>query len=274
MITALKMLKWFSRHGKSTMIKENTNSTTENESLPAYTTFLYGDIYNNLERSMSMDTRLSANLRTFFQYNTLVSSLLKNIKKNQTVLQMGLVFGNEMDVVAQAVGAYGQYDIIDINSLQISRNQEKYGNMYPSMNIFQQDAAAFKSSTKYDVVICFFLLQELPPVTKGKVINNALEALKDGGSAIFIDYHRPVFWHPLRYFVRMYNRLKHPFVEKLWDKEIDTYAKNKTDYNWLKSLFFGGMFQKVVATKKGNPLAEVIIAEETPKEEAFFLPDF
>ncbi len=255
------------------MSNENTSST-EKESLPAYSDFLYGDVYNNLERSTFMDTKLSANLRTFFQYNTLVSSLLKNIKKDQKILQMGLVFGNEMDLVAQAIGAYGQYDIIDINPLQISRNQEKYGDIYPAMKIFRQDAATFKSTIKYDVVICFMLLQELPPVTKGKVINNALEALKDGGSVVFIDYHRPVFWHPLRYFVRMYNRLKHPFVEKLWDKEIDTYAKNKTKYSWLKSVFFGGMFQKVVATKKGNPLAEIIAAEETPKEEDFFLPDF
>ena len=256
------------------MSNENTPSSIEEELLPAYSAFLYGDVYNNLDRSTSMDTKLSANLRTFFQYNTLVSSLLKNIKKDQSILQMGLVFGDEMDSVAQAVGAYGQYDIIDINSLQISRNQEKYGNVYPAMKIFKQDAATFKSTTKYDVVICFLLLQELPPVTKGKVINNALEALKDGGSAIFIDYHKPVFWHPLRYVVRMYNRLKHPFVEKLWDKEIDTYAKNKTDYSWLKSVFFGGMFQKVVATKKGDPLAEIVLAEEASKEEDFFLPDF
>lgn len=273
MITALKRLKQFSSDGKKIMNNENV-SLAEKDLLPAYSAFLYGDIYNNLERSISMDTKFSANLRTFFQYNTLVSSLLKNIKKNQTVLQMGLVFGNEIDSVAQAIGSYGQYDIIDINSLQISRNQEKYGNIYPAMKIIQQDAATFKSTTKYDVVICFLLLQELPPVTKGKVINNALEALKDGGCAVFVDYHKPVFWHPLRYFVRMYNRLKHPFVEKLWDKEIDTFAKNKTEYSWLKSVFFGGMFQKVVATKKGNPLAEIVVAEANPKEEDFFLPDF
>ena len=270
-MTASEKWKQFSADGKKTMSKKNE---AEDVLLPAYSGFLYGDIYNNLDRSIALDNRFSANLRTFFQYGKLVSSLLKNIRKNQSVLQMGLVFGNEIDMVAQAVGAYGQYDIIDVNPLQISRNKEKYGDIYPCVHIFQQDAATFDSSMKYDVVICFLLLQELPPVTKGKVINNALNALKDGGSAVFIDYHNPVFWHPLRYWVRMYNRLYHPFAEKLWDREIDTFAKNKTDFVWLKSLFFGGMFQKVVAVKKGNPLSEITEAEDQPKEEDFFLPDF
>ena len=253
---------------------KNIPTFVENEILPAYSIFLYGNIYNNLKRSTSLDTKFSANLRTFFQYNSLVNSLIKDIKQSQNVLQMGLVFGNQIDRVAQAIGAYGEYDIIDINSFQISRNKEKYGDIYPAMTIFQQDAAKFNSTTKYDVVICFLLLQELPPITKGKVINNALNSVKEGGKAIFIDYHKPVAWHPLRYFVRMYNRLKHPFVEKLWDREIDTFAKDKKGFTWLKSLFFGGMFQKVIAIKRSNPISKIIVAEETPKKDDFFLPDF
>lgn len=250
-----------------------TKDVSKNK-LPAYSQVIYGDIYNDLEKSIALDSVWSANMRTFFQYNKLVDAALKNIKINQSVLQLGLVFGNQIDQVAQAIGAYGQYDIFDINGFQVARNQEKYGNIYPALKIFQQDASTISIKNQYDVVLCFLLLQELPPATKAKVINNALAALKPGGCAVFIDYHNPSPWHPLRYFVRMYNRLRNPFVEKLWDRDIESFARNKSQFVWRKSLYFGGMFQKVVATKKANPLDEIIAMQVKAQENEFFLPDF
>lgn len=250
------------------MTKQETNAE-----LPAYSRVIYGDIYNDLDKSNALDSNWSASLRTFFQYHKLVDAALRNVRMNQSVLQLGLVFGDEIDQVAQRVGAYGQYDILDINGLQVSRNQEKYGNIYPALKFFKQDAAAIDIKKEYDTVLCFLLLQELPSAAKSKVINNALAAVKPGGSVVFIDYHNPGFWHPLRYVVRMYNRLRHPFVEKLWDRDIDTYARNKTEFVWRKSLYFGGMFQKLVATRKTSPLEEALIAEPAVENE-FFLPDF
>lgn len=254
------------------MIDEEYNLEIKPE-IPAYSEFLYGNIYNNLDKSAALDTKRSAAWRSFFQYSKLVSATLREVKMNQRVLQIGLTFGNEIDELAGRIGAYGQFDIIDINSLQVERNKEKYGFMFPALNIYCRDAASFATTNPYDAVVCFLLLQELPVVTKGKVINAALNAVKEGGSVIFVDYHNPLKWHPLRYLVRMYNRLHHPFAEKLWDRDIDTFAKNKTDFIWRKSTYFGRMFQKVVATRKINPLTEITKEKEETREE-FFLPDF
>lgn len=82
----------------------------------------------------------------------------------------------------------------------------------------------------------------------------------------FIDYHNPERYHPLRYLVRMYNRLYHPFVEKLWDRDIDTFAENRMDFVWRKSTYFGRMFQKVVATRK-----ELLVDDKprTPERPSF-----
>ena len=241
--------------------------------LPAYTQMVYGSIYNDLDKSNARDSKLSTNLRTFFYYNKLVEAALYKIKTHQSVLQLGLVFGDEIDQVGQRVGAYGQYDILDINGLQVSRNKEKYGNIYPCLNIFKQDASNIDIQEQYDTVLCFLLLQELPPATKVKVINNALKAVKPGGSVVFIDYHKPRFWHPLRYFVRMHNRLHHPFAEKLWDRGIETYANNRNNFNWHKSVYFGGMYQRLIVTKKIDPLEATFIADSHPKEKTY-LPDF
>lgn len=263
----------FSGYVSDEASEENFFTLPEEVKVPAYTSLIYGDIYNNLENSSKLDSVSSARKRTFFQYQKLINSMLREIKMNQSVLQMGLTFGDEIDQVAQRIGAYGQFDVIDVNALQVARNKEKYGNIYPAMNIWNYDAAEFKFEKKYDAVICFFLLSELPPVTKGKVVNNALRAVKESGSAIFVDWHNPLSWHPLRYLARMHNRLYHPFAEKLWDREIDTFAERKTEYLWRKSTYFGRMFQKVVATRKENPVKQ---AEEMApvEEEGYFLPDF
>ena len=239
--------------------------------VPAYSSFFYGSIYGDLNRSLRYDSRFSCLLRSMFQYNRLVTALLHELRQNQRVLQMGAVFGREIDEVAMRVGAYGQIDVIDINSLQVSRNREKYGDIYPGLQFICADAATYKSEEKYDCVICFMLLQELPPVTKSKVINNALNLVKDGGNVIFIDHHSPYWWNPLRYFIRMYNRLYNPFVEKLWDRGIETFAKNKFDYIWRKSTYFGGIYQKVVATKKTGPLEGM--QDPEPHKDNFFFED-
>ena len=121
--------------------------------VPAYSSFFYGSIYGDLNRSLRYDSRFSCLLRSMFQYNRLVTALLHELRQNQRVLQMGAVFGREIDEVAMRVGAYGQIDVIDINSLQVSRNREKYGDIYPGLQFICADAATYKSEEKYDCVI-------------------------------------------------------------------------------------------------------------------------
>lgn len=234
--------------------------------LPAYAEFVYGDIYNNPKKSAALDRNFSVKLHTFFQSDKLLQSLLREVAPNQRVLQLGLTFGPQLEETAMKVGAYGVYDVVDINPLQIDRVRRKCRVMCPYVNFIEENAATFASSTKYDVVILPFLLKELPIVTKTKVVNNALSLVGEGGKVVFIDYHEPIKWHPLRYWLRMYNRLYHPFAEKLWDRQIDTFAKDKIAFSWRKSLFFGGMYQKVVATrKKAYPRFD-----EAPVKEDFF----
>lgn len=245
--------------------------------LPAYLDVIYGNIYNDMDKCEKLDNNFLCNFRTFFQYKRLVNATLKELKMNQSVLQLGVVFGNEMDEVAMSVGAYGQYDIIDINPLQVNRVTDKYWKVYQGMKIFKQDAATMKPGGNYDAVICFMLLSEVPTSTKVKIINNALRSVKQGGKAIFIDWHNPLYYHPLRYVVRMYNRLYNPFVERLWDRDIETFAAAdlKPEFIWRKSTYFGRMFQKLVATRKENVLETAPVKEENFfNGSAFGLADF
>ena len=225
-----------------------------NEKLPAYITEIYGDLYENEKKCSARDSVFKCKIRSFFQYKKLVNALTSELSSGQNVLQLGITFGSQLDETASAIGALGTFDVIDINPMQVARAKEKYGNIYRCLKFFKQDAASMKTNGSYDVVICFMLLSEVPPVTKSKIINAALRQTNARGKAIFIDWHNPLRFHPLRYIVRMVNRLRNPFVEKLWDRQIDTYVDTtlKSKFTWRKSTYFGRMFQKVVATKKQN----------------------
>lgn len=252
----------------------NTNSTPK-PALPPYIDFIYGDLYKDPAKCMARDNTFLCWLKTFFQYGALVNGVSQELRQNQSVLQLGVTFGNQIDEAAMAIGAYGQYDIVDINPLQVNRVNEKYWKVYQGLKIFKQDAANLKLNGKYDSVICFFLLSEVPSATKTKIVNNALKMVKPGGKVIFTDWHTPVFWHPLRYLVRMYNRLYNPFVERLWDRDIDTYAQPtvRSQFMWYKNTYFGRMFQKTVAVRKEDP-AKPETEENFFEGEAFGSVDF
>ena len=129
----------------------------------------------------------------------------------------------------------------------IEKCQEKHQNH--RINYITANAAKpFKG--EYDTIICYMLLHELPPITRQKVITNILKALPVGGKAIFIDYHLPSSLNPLKYFIRAFNRPYQPFAEALWKTPIREMITNKENYTWSRQTYFGGIYQKVVATKK------------------------
>ncbi len=217
--------------------------------LPLYLKEIYGDFYNSETLCLWADKPW---LRTLFSFGNnlkLINSALKEISQGDKVLQLGCTFGLQMEQVALRVGRYGQYDIVDVSNIQIARCKAKYGNLYTQMGYIHQNANE-PVNGKYDVVLLYMLLHEVPHIQKAKILKAALESVREGGKVVVIDYHQPHKWHPLRYFVRMFNRLYQPFAELLWDREIPSFVKDKSKYIWRRSLFFGGMYQKVVIDKK------------------------
>ena len=188
-------------------------------------------------------------LATLGYNNKLADSVCDEINYQSYVLQIGATFGKQIEKIAAKIGPYGSFDLIDVSKTQIERCQNKFIYSYPKINLLHQDAAEAINGS-YDVVVCYMLLHEVPDPTKHKIVENALRAVKVGGKAVFIDYHNPSEWHPLKYIIRAFNRLYQPFAESLWKNEIKSFADNSQDYTWKKTLFFGRAYQKVVATRK------------------------
>ena len=220
---------------------------------PAYMDVIYEGMYDNDDICKRLDSKFSCQKRFLFQYKKLVNAVTSELIFGQSVSQFGITFGSQIDDTAIAIGEKGVYYIIDINAQAIKRAEDKYGKLYKNLRFINSDAAYIKPQAIRDVVICFMLLSDVPQTRRQKIINNALQMLKPGGKAIFIDWHRPKFWHPLGWIVKMYNRLHRPFVEDFCSVSIKNSVSltenNFEEFTWRQKLYFGGMFQKVVVTR-------------------------
>ena len=217
--------------------------------LPAYIKEVYAPIYENMETSQNLDDNRFWTLLTLGYNNKLADSVCDEINYQSSVLQIGATFGKQIEKVASKIGPYGSYDIIDVSKTQIERCQNKFIYPYPEIGLINKDATE-PFDGNYDVIICYMLLHEIPEQAKHKIVNNALNAIRKGGKVIFVDYHNPSQCHLLKYVVRLFNRLYQPFAESLWKNEIRSFADNPDNYTWKKTLFFGKMYQKLVATRK------------------------
>lgn len=222
---------------------------SENFPLPVYQTEIYPNLYQEAKWFQFFSIKWVNSLLSLFCRDKIINSFIEEIHPRSKVLQMGVSFGDEIQAVAEQIGLKGRFDIIDVNSAQLTFAQEHLGDGYPQVKFYHFNAEK-ELPEKYDVIICYMLLHELPIVSKTHVVNNALNSIKENGKVIFVDYGRPDLMHPLAYLIRMFNRLYQPFAEKLWDREIASYADKDLDYNWKKQKFLGGLYQRVVVTRK------------------------
>ncbi len=229
------------------VIKANIIKNSKIVKEPAYIKELYGFIYKNKGVSHFLDDDRIQAILTFGAKKTLIADLLEEIGTNSSVLQIGCTFGSQMQKTADKIGRYGSYVVSDVLPVQIDRCREQ---LIDKKIDFEISDARKPYSAKYDSVICFMLLHELPETSREKVVNNALDAVKEGGRAIFIDYNMPSRWNILRFFIKPFNRLYFPFVENLWYKQIRNYARKESHFAWYKKTYRAKMFQKVVAVRK------------------------
>ena len=217
--------------------------------IPPYQREFYSFVYENKVLSKFLDRQWVQNILTLGNSAKLSKACVQEIAPHQKVLQIGSVFGDELGLVAQKVGVYGKIDVVDVSMTQLRNLRSKYRFLYPYMNFINRDAVE-PFLEKYDVIICYMLLHELPLPAKSRVINQVLSGLAPGGKAVFIDYNNAAWWNPLRWPVKMFNRLYQPFTERMWQSEIMSFAADLRTFDWHKTTYFGKMYQKTVASRK------------------------
>ena len=216
-------------------------------SLPPYMNVLFNRIYANKKISVILDDERIVKLCHLWQKNKIMKDLLRDVAKNAHVLQIGLTFGDELEQIYAKVKKHGKLDVFDVSETQLLRAKEKYARKNIELSNYN---AALAWDEKYDVIICYNLLHELPLKTRQLVMDNVLNSLTTGGKAVFVDYAKPVWWQVLRYPLFIFNRLYRPFTESLWEQPLENFSSLKDGFRWQHSYYGGRLWQKTIAVPK------------------------
>lgn len=217
--------------------------------IPAYMTEVYDWAYVNPEWVRWLDHDSVVKTLLFCNDQRLMNRYLDCIRPGMRVWQVAHVYGDLVQKVAHKVGNEGHFDLTDITPVQVAHAHSKLDGS-ANTRIIQHDAATFKGPQPYDLVCSFMLLHEIPDEWKRDIVDNMLSQMADGGKTLFVDYHRPALWHPVRYILQIVNRWLEPFAYALWKHEIWEYASHPEQYSWQKETLFGGVYQVVHVTRK------------------------
>lgn len=183
------------------------------------------------------------------QYRRLCDIALAQVEPGMRVLQTACVYGALSERLARKVGPSGRLDIIDAAPIQADNLRRKLAGMAQA-HVAVADATE-PAAGRHDTVICFFLLHEVPDAEKRAVVASALDAVDEGGRAVFVDYGRPARLHPLRPVMTAVFRLLEPFARSMWTTGIPALAPDGAPFRWTRTPVFGGLYQVVVAKREG-----------------------
>ena len=221
------------------------------DGVPDYMTEVYDWAYVDPKWVRALDRNIVVRILLFLNDQRLMRAYLNEIEPGMKVWQVAHVYGDLVTRVAQKVGTEGTFLLTDITPVQIEHGSRKLAGM-DWAKVIRGDAAEFKGCGEgsYDLICSFFLLHEVPEGKKYEIVANLLEQLPKGGKLVFVDYHNPAKWQPIRYILKIVNHYLEPFAEAMWKNEIRHYARNADQFTWRKKTFFGGVYQCVVVEHK------------------------
>lgn len=219
----------------------------QDDDIPTYLRETYTWAYLSRTGTAIFDHQPVVNAILWGNARRLVDAALAEVREGNAVLQPACVYGTFSRDLAQAVGPRGRLVISDVAPIQLALTRRKVAGL-PQVTLARCDASR-PGRGPFDVVICFFLLHEVPAGCRRGIVDALLGAARSGGKVVFVDYHRPRSWHPLRPVMGAVFSLLEPFAMDLWQSEIRDHASRPEVFSWNKETFFGGLYQKVVAMR-------------------------
>ena len=157
------------------------------------------------------------------QHNRLQRLAFSEIEPGQRVMQPASVYGSFGPNLAKHVGPNGHLDIIDVAKIQVNSATRKL-EPYAWAHAHHANCLDWKRGP-YDVIVCYFLLHEVPDEVKREVVNHLLGQVVPGGKIVFVDYAKPKWWHPLKLITSIVFDTLEPFAKGLWRREIREFAE-------------------------------------------------
>jgi len=173
---------------------------------------------------------------------------LEDIMINDRIRRARVLRGLSLEDLARRLGDGGQLTVVDVAPIQIANTRRKLA-PWPEAQARVADLTE-PVGASFDAVCCFFLLHEVPTYARHRIVTNLLEAVEPGGKIVFVDYHKPRWWHPMRPAMALVFRYLEPFANALLAEEIATMVPQTAEFEWTKETFFGGLYQKVVGVRR------------------------
>ena len=164
-------------------------------------------------------------------------------------LQIACVYGNFTATLVGRLVPGASLDVVDVLTIQLQNLRAKIPASAP-VTLHRCDSMAldFPDGT-YDRAVLFFLLHEQPADVRTRTLREALRVVKPGGKLVVVDYHRPGWWHPLRYLFEPVLRALEPYAMDLWNHEITEWLPEGFPGDHIhKRNYYGGLYQELVIT--------------------------
>jgi len=216
--------------------------------IPDYLQKTYRWAYLDPRNAAYLDHELIVKTILWRQHRRLEQAAFAEIEPGQHVLQSACVYGNFSLALAEHVGPEGSLEVVDVAEVQVRNCRRKLAG-YKRAVVRHENVLHLRDET-FDAVCCYFLMHELPDDYKHGVAAVLLDSVRPGGKVVFVDYHKPHWAHPLKIVTSLIFDTLEPYAKGLWRKEIAAFAGNDTRFAWRKETYFGGLYQKVVATRE------------------------
>ncbi|QID19139.1 class I SAM-dependent methyltransferase [Nitrogeniibacter mangrovi] len=181
----------------------------------------------------------------------LMCAAVDQFEPGQRVLQAACVYGDFTRLLACRLGEQGDLLVIDAAPVQLDNLRRKLAGHQVRTRC--ADLAAADPGIApggMDGVACFFLLHEVPPAARRRIVDTLLASVRVGGKVVFTDYHRPACWHPLRPLMALVFRRLEPYAASLQAADIAALSPRAAGFDWRKTTVFGGLYQQVVAVRR------------------------
>jgi SAM-dependent methyltransferase len=216
--------------------------------IPDYLQRTYRWAYLDRRTLPWLDRHLVVNAILWGNAGRLMRAACAEFSAGQRVLQAACVYGRFSPMLARRVGPEGALEVVDVAELQLANARRKLA-AFPQAQVRRADLC-HPLDSEYDGVCAFFLLHEVPTHQRRLIVDNLLAAVAPGGKAVFVDYHRPRRWHPLRPVMHGVFRLLEPYAPSLLATPIPSLSPRAAGFDWESTTLFGGLYQHVVATRR------------------------
>lgn len=215
---------------------------------PAYLSDTYHWAYLNCRTLPWLDQPWVVSAILWGNARRLMRSAVEEFGPGQQVLQAAAVYGDFSQRLAARLEPHGSLEVVDVAPIQIANVRRKLAPWARSLTRVADLSLSLDKT--YDGVCCFFLLHEVPPATRRAIVDNLLQSVKPGGKIVFVDYHKPRWWHPLAPLMRLIFKYLEPYAPSLQQEDIARLSPEGECFDWSYTRFFGGLYQKRVGIRK------------------------